>query len=434
MIASRTQTLLSLGLLALCTGAWAADFDIRPDRTDGIYAPGEEVTWTIETVGLEAGETAPAAVKYTLKSNGLDTVKEASLPLNDGKASLTATREDAGTLLLTVEAPGIKALSGAAFDPRTLEPVLPRPADFDTFWAAKLKELDAIPLNPQLTPEDSPKPQVELWQLTLDNIRDTEVHGQLARPKDAKGKLPAMLIVQWAGVYPLNKDWACGYANDGWLVLNIIAHDLPIYEKADYYNELKDGALKAYPTIGNDDRETSYFLRMYLSCVQAVRYLTSREDWNGETLVVRGGSQGGLQTLVTAALCSDTVTAAIASIPAGCDANGPVGGRAPGWPRWYYATGDKDPEKVRQAAEYYDVVNFASEIRCPTLIGMGLADVTCPAPGVFTAANQIQGPVELVVMPSAGHKATKLNPRTEFYTAEKAWLAQLQKGEVPLKQ
>jgi hypothetical protein len=37
-------------------------------------------------------------------------------------------------------------------------------------------------------------------------------------------------------------------------------------------------------------------------------------------------------------------------------------------------------------------------------------------------------------MPSAGHKATKLNPRTEFYTAEKAWLAQLQKGEVPLKQ
>ena len=36
-------------------------------------------------------------------------------------------------------------------------------------------------------------------------------------------------------------------------------------------------------------------------------------------------------------------------------------------------------------------------------------------------------------MPSAGHKTTPLNPRTEFSDEERAWLAQLQQGGVPLE-
>ncbi len=433
MYTPRLKSFLPLGLLVLCTASWGADFKIRPDREEGLYSPGEEATWTIEAVGLEDGQSAPASAKYQLLSNGLVKLEAGTLELTDGEATFTATRDDPGTLLLIVEADGIdKSLSGAAFDPQGLEPVLPRPGDFEAFWAEKLKEADAVPLNPVLKPEDSEKSGVELWQVTLGNIRGTEVHGQLARPKDAEGKLPAMLIVQWAGVYPLHKDWVTGYAAQGWLVLNILAHDLPIYEPKEFYDELKAGRLSGYPRIGNDDRETSYFLRMYLSCYQAVRYLKERPDWDGETLVVRGGSQGGLQTLVTAALCNDVVTTALARVPAGCDLNGPVGGRAAGWPKWYNATEGKDPEKVRHAAEYYDVVNFAPMIKCPTFIGLGLADTTCPPSGVFTVANEIEGPVELVTLPSCGHKSTDLNPHSPFYQLEQEWLDELVKGETPL--
>ncbi|MBC2595156.1 acetylxylan esterase [Ruficoccus amylovorans] len=171
---------------------------------------------------------------------------------------------------------------------------------------------------------------------------------------------------------------------------------------------------------------------MYLSCTQAVRYLKDRPDWDGKTLVVRGTSQGGMQTLVTAALCNDLVTAACAKVPAGCDLNGPVNRNAPGWPRSYYATGGKDPEKVRQTAQYFDVVNFAPDIRCPTLIGMGLADVTCPPAGIFIAANQIEGPVEIVTMPSSGHQATDLDPHSAFTEQESLWLKEIKAGEIPL--
>ena len=68
----------------------------------------------------------------------------------------------------------------------------------------------------------------------------------------------------------------------------------------DFYDEKSATTLRNYPAIGNDDRETSYFLRMYLSCYRAAEYLTQRPDWNGKTLVVMGDSQGGLQTFLFA--------------------------------------------------------------------------------------------------------------------------------------
>ncbi|WP_309399286.1 acetylxylan esterase [Cerasicoccus maritimus] len=428
------KTLLAtLGLTAIYSSLWAAEFKIRTDREDGIYQPGESVIWSIETVNLEEGEAAPKSAHYRILLNGLDEWFSGEIPLDSqGKASISGTKQEPGTLLLKLQSGDVKGNSGAAFSPKELAPSIERPADFDEFWASKKAMADSVALNPVLIPEESTKDGVELWQVTLDNINDTKVRGQLARPEKAEGKLPALLIVQWAGVYPLQKPWACNRAADGWLTLNILAHDLPVYENKEFYAQKSKGPLKGYTAQGNDDRETSYFLRMYLSCYQAVRYLQERDDWDGEILVVVGSSQGGMQTLVTAALCNDVVTAALAKIPAGCDLNGPMAGRAPGWPNWYNAVENKDKTAVRKAAEYYDVVNFSSLIECPTLIGLGLADITCPPSGVFAVANEIEGPVELVSMPSAGHKSTKVNPHKPFYVVESLWLNTLREGGNPL--
>src|SRR5690606_13518415 len=95
----------------------------------------------------------------------------------------------------------------------------------------------------------------------MDNIQGTKIHGQMAKP--AKGeKLPALLIVQWAGVYPLQKDWITWKAKNGWLVLNINAHDLPIDNDEQFYKDQSQNELKNYASIGNESRDESYFLRM----------------------------------------------------------------------------------------------------------------------------------------------------------------------------
>ncbi len=122
-------------------------------------------------------------------------------------------------------------------------------------------------------------------------------------------------------MYPLQPDWIRWHARNGWLALNISAHDLPIDKPAEFYSEKASKELNDYPGIGNDDRETSYFLPMFLSCRRAVDYLTQREDWDGKSLVVHGGSQGGYQAIVTAGI-HPAVTAMAANVPAGCDHTG----------------------------------------------------------------------------------------------------------------
>ena len=419
--------------LSLSSFGWSAEIKITADREEGTYSLKENAVWEIETVDLDEDESAPLSARYQLLSNGFKKLDEGTLIFKNGHTKYSATRDDPGTLLLIVDAAGIeKAYGGAAFDPNLLKAEVPRPEDFEEFWAKKRALADSIPLNPILTEENSLVEGVQLWQVAIDNIYGTQVRGQLARPETAKEKLPALLILQWAGVYPLKKGWATHAAENGWLVLNIQAHDIPLYESHAFYEELKDGPLKQYSAIGNEDRETSYFLRMYLGCYQAVRYLASLPDWDGRTLVVRGSSQGGMQALVTAALGRGLVSSVMAKVPAGSDQNGPLVGRKPSWPSSYYKTSGKDEERVHHAAAYFDVINFSPDILCPTLIGVGLADTTCPATGIFIAANEISGPVELVTMPEAGHKATKLNSHAKFIAEERLWMRKIKNGDVPL--
>jgi cephalosporin-C deacetylase-like acetyl esterase len=235
-----------------------------------------------------------------------------------------------------------------------------------------------------------------------------------------------MLVVQWAGVYPLQKEWITKRAAEGWLVLNISAHDLPIDAPQSFYDGLSNGALKNYPAIGNDDREQSYFLRMYLSCYRAVDFLAARPEWDGKTLIVTGTSQGGLQSFVAAAL-NPKVTGIMALVPAGCDNSGDLVGRKPGWPYWMANARNHDTNKVRETSRYFDGVNFAARVKCPALVGLGLIDTTSPPSGVFAAVNQLKGSKEIIVMPEANHHGDN-NTHAEFIKRENQWLAAWLKG------
>jgi cephalosporin-C deacetylase-like acetyl esterase len=319
----------------------------------------------------------------------------------------------------------VSAYGGAAFAPEKVAPSAPPPDDFDAFWKSKLEELAAVPMNATLTAVDVGDASVEYFKLTLDNVRGAKIHGQLARPKGKEG-LPAILQVQWAGVYPLHRDWVLGSARGGWLAMNIQAHDLPIDEPQDFYKEKSGKELADYPMIGGDDREKSYFLRMLLSCHRAVEYLTGRPDWGKKAMVVHGGSQGGYQAIVTAGL-HPAVTAIAANVPAGCDHTGRRAGRAPGWPGFGNRTWMKDVEKRVEAARYFDAMNFAGRVKCPALVGIGLIDTVCPPEGILAAVNRFQGPKKLILMPQAGHGGDA-NAHKAYYAVYGGFLEEAKKG------
>jgi hypothetical protein len=293
------------GLLIACAlaiSAAAQEIVTTPAKPTGIYGVGEPIEWKVEVKnGTDVKEVA-----YVLKKGGLTVTKQGTLDVSAGPATLQTSLDEPGTLLveLRVKQQGgkeVKALAGAVAAPEKIMPSAPPPDDFDAFWKAKVAQLEAIPANPQLDPADGGKPSVDYFKLKLDNINNSHVYGQLAKPQQ-EGKFPAILIVQYAGVYGLPKTNVTNRAAAGWLALNIMAHDLPFDQPEDFYKQAAQTTLKDYMSIGNEDRDTSYFLRMYLGCYRAVEYLASRPDWDGKTLVVMGTSQGGQQSICDHAL------------------------------------------------------------------------------------------------------------------------------------
>lgn len=368
--------------MAFAAGAAAQQLTFTPLRPDGIYRTGEKAGWKVT-----GSSTEPYT--YTIKKNNMDTIKTGTLDLSSGAATIETTLDAPAMLYVDVAGPGGAATHlGAAVAPAKFEPSVPRPADFDAFWDSKLEELAEIPIHPVLAPEQTDVSNVDLFTVKLDSV-GSHVQGYLAKPS-REGKFPALVIYQYAGVYALQRKTVTDRAAEGWLAFDVDSHDLPPDEAT--------GVPRNYQTLGNTDRETSYFLTMYLRDARAIDYIATRPDWDGKTIVIMGTSMGGQQSLVTAALRPKQVTAVIVNEPSGADSNGSPHGRKTGYPNW-----PSDNPKVMQTALYFDTVNFALRIQAPVLAAIGFIDTTAPPVGIYTAIDQIPGPAEVVPMIESAH-------------------------------
>lgn len=393
---------------------------VVPLKPSAIYELNEEAGWTVSA----PGGSSPAVSNYTIKRNNADVIKTGEIDLTNGPAKIEIKLAEPAMLYMTLSAPGSHLPAyGAAIAPRELLPAAPRPADFDSFWKSKIEMLHQVPENPVLTPGDSYKPDVDYATIRMDHVNGTHVYGQIARPRK-EGKYPAVVIFQWASPpYPLEKSWVIEPASEGFLALNIEPHDVLPTEPKSYYDALPE-ALKNYQTIGQEDRDQSYFVEMYLRDYRAVDYITQRPDWDGKTLIVMGTSMGGQQSLCVAGL-HPRITHVIVDEPAGCDLNAGLHGRSEGYPFF-----PSDNPKVMDTARYVDAVNFAPHIRATCLVAMGFIDLLAPPAGIWTAFNEIRGPKEAAPMFDSPHNNSATPEEQRPYTDRSAeWLAKLARGE-----
>jgi cephalosporin-C deacetylase-like acetyl esterase len=405
-----------------------------PDHANGIYDVGESVGWTVTP-----GPVQPTwNYKWTIRRNNAVVLKEGTLDLSSGHDRIEIQGEEPEMIYVAIQptskllpdpaaaptatndAPppaaagpagvnpngyaggntgrnnGLYAV-GAAVAPLKIGLATPRPADFDAFWDGKLAEQAKIPVNPVLTPVATDAPGVEMNTYVLDAF-GSHAQGYIAKPA-RDGKFPALLLLQYAGVYALNAKAVAARAAEGWLVMDEDSHDkLP--------SEPRGTIPQNYAQVGNTNRETSYFLNMYLRDSRALDYLMTRPDWDGRTLVLMGTSMGGQQSITLAGLRPEKITAVLVCVPAGADSNGDLHGRKAGYPNWP----SNNPE-VMEASRYFDTINFASRIQAPVLAAMGFIDTTSPPAGVWTELNQITVPKEPLPMIESEHN--NLTPQKE---------------------
>ncbi|HEX9048387.1 MAG TPA: acetylxylan esterase [Verrucomicrobiae bacterium] len=431
---SMRSHVVAAGLLLVAVSCFG-QFVCQQRNSNGLYAAGEKAVWTIKP----SADYQASNATYTVCQNGTSrVVQQGTLDFSAGSATIEAGLDEPGALVLELTpAPGWRTnvtttnagprfrheqtRDGAIIDAAHLKPSLSRPEDFDSWWQQKLLELDSVPANAQLEPIDAHVSGVEYFKVTLDNVRGAHVRGQLAKP-GKEGKFPALLQFQYAGVYPLKRQWVTDRAKAGWLALNICAHDMP-FDDENEVQRLADGPLKNYQAIGNTNRESSYFLKMYLGDCQALKYLVSRPDWDGKTLVVVGDSMGGQQSFATVGLIGEQchVTAMSVHMPAGADVGAASMGRRVGYPNW-----PSRPDII-ETARYFDSCNFAPRIKVPCLVAEGLYDTIAPPIGGIAAYNLIAGPKELLTVHS-DHMAGDMQAS---YARRNVWLSALIKGEAP---
>ena len=378
-----------------------------PYHADGIYDVGETVGWTVTP-----GPVTPTySYKWTIRRNNAVVLGEGKLDLSSGKDKIEIAADQPEMIYVAVEpyaqpasdAPGTAAkfvggntgrdnglyAVGAAVAPSKIALATPRPTDFDAFWEAKLAAQAKIPIHAELTPVPTDVPGVEMNMFVLDAL-GSKAHGYVAKPA-REGKFPAMVQLQYAGVYALNARADAQRAAEGWLMINVDSHDkLP--------SEALGDVPRNYATIGNTDREKSYFLSMYLRDSRALDYLMTRSDWDGKTIVLTGGSMGGQQSIVLAGLRPEKITAVLVCVPAGADSTGDLHGRKAGYPNW-----PSDNSATMSASRYFDIINFASRIQAPVMAGMGFIDTISPPAGIWTMLNQISSAKEPLPMIESEH-------------------------------
>lgn len=389
------------------TPAPALSLSVSTDRPDATYAAGETVTFCI--VGRRGDQPAQEAVTCVLSKDGWQPQPAQRLILGpDGTASITGQLGEPGFLSLRVVCGKVSALAGAAVAPLQIAPSMPMPGDFDAFWADQKAALRQVPLRSTQEPVATRVPGVELFDIKVDCV-GAPVSGYLARPEGAvPGSLAAILTVHGAGVSSSNPGIASWAAKDrGLLALDVNAHGLENGKPKEFYGSLYATTLKDYRWEGRDDRQKCYFKGMFLRLIRAIDFLTAQPEWNGKTMIVYGSSQGGFQAIAAAGL-DERVSFICAGVPAGCDHTGLVANRISGWPKLVALDAQGLPVTAsREAARYFDCVNFASRARCQgAAFTVGYIDTTCPPTSIYAAYNALRVPKSIHVDVQAGHTNT----------------------------
>jgi cephalosporin-C deacetylase len=368
---------------------------VRADHEDAVYKTGETVNFTVK-LGENPSVAPDAELFVTISKDGYKTLKKFPVKLNNGNGSFTAELSEPGFLQARVSSDAEGKVStqwGVAISPAEIKPSMPVPDDFDAFWKGRLEALAKVPANPVLKPAANKKAEdsgVEVFDTRLNSLGDRKVSGYFARKAGAKPKsAPAILSLHGAGVRGSDMGGPINWASKGFIAMDINANGIDNGQDEAFYKAQAEGPLKDYRYINKDSREKSYFTLMFLRAKRALDFLCSQPEWDGRTLIVSGGSQGGFQAFAAAAL-DERVTMMLAHVPAGSDHTGMVVDRVSGWPKIVPVIDGKPDAKVLEASRYIDNVNFATRCKAETaVVSVGFVDGVCPPTGVYAAYNAL---------------------------------------------
>lgn len=406
------KKLILLSLLAGLTLSADAQFSkprrayveylVNASHPDRVYPVGERAILTV--TAYKGGKMLDGVKLYYTTGDEMMPGKADSTTFHDGKAYIPmGTRRKPGfkacEFRFSVYGQTYRDLVKVGFRPSGIKSCTTMPEDFKDFWRKTLKEAEATPLAPEITPlPQYSTDQVEVSLVKLHVGPDgRNMYGYLTRPKDGK-KHPVLFCPPGAGANKISP--TTYYSERGFIYLNINIHSgcNPELDDSTYAQARK--IADNYNRQGIGDKDKFYYRSVYAGCSRCIDYLCTLPEWDGQHVGVTGGSQGGALTIVSAAL-NPKVTFCSPFYPALCDLLGFRHQRAGGWPKYFQKSDEATGAEA--TLPYYDVVNFARTLTCPTYFSFGFNDDTCSPTSTYAAYNAIKAPKVLNVTPTSGH-------------------------------
>jgi cephalosporin-C deacetylase len=271
-----------------------------------------------------------------------------------------------------------------------------KPEDFEAFWQGVLGQLEAVPLAPELIPDPlRTSADIEVFQVFYNSLDRVRIAGWYCRPMGRAERTPAILFTPGYQMDPpIPKEWA----RKGYIALSVAPRG-----KLRSNRQFNPG----YPnllTYNIIDRHTYAYRGFYVDTWRGIDFLLSQPEVDPTRIGVTGTSQGGGLTICTAAMRPE-VRAAAAGAPYLCGFMDAIE-LTHTYP--YEEINDylrRYPESrpaVEETLAYFDGINFADRITCPTIVNIGLQDNVCP-PETGYALFKAIGAADKRLYPYDGH-------------------------------
>jgi cephalosporin-C deacetylase len=288
----------------------------------------------------------------------------------------------------------------------------PRPADFDAYWEAALRELDATDPKPELVPTKVITPRhSEAFDLWFTGVGGARIYAKYVRPRQSSGKNPAVL--QFHGYTGSSGDFVSrlAWSGEGFCVAALDCRGQG--GRSEDNTQALGTTYRGHIIRGLDDpdpRKLAY-RQMFLDTAQLARVVMSFSEVDAARVGAMGGSQGGGLTLACAAL-EPRIKRAAPIFPFLCDYQRvwemDLAKDAYEELRTFFRQFDPRHERETELFTklgYIDCQHLAPRIKAEVLMYIGLMDTICPPSSQFAAFNKITAKKHKVIYPDYGHEA-----------------------------
>ena len=392
-----------------------------PVTDNWVFDSKPSITIHIENPNAIA-QTAAITVRIIsdLKKNVVTIEQTEEIPANSSKGVVVTTPDDLAPGFYRANCT-VNKKSARAFNfgisPEKIVSAPDKQPDFDEYWTAAKEQLAALDMNAQLTelPTKSTAKR-KVYLVELQSVPDSPdgdpviVRGYYAEPQDGQ-KHP--VIMHFYGYDSQNAtSWPpCPGGNDseyaefffsirGQMLNNRAASNRVPDGKGDFVNIYGDWFAYNFGV-----KDGYYYRGAFMDCVQAVRFMATRETSDMTQLFAEGSSQGGALSYAVAAL-SDYPFTAIAPCVAFLG-DFPDYFNIVSWPAETAKAnkGSMTDEEMYAFLSYFDTKNLATRITASVIACSGLQDGTCPPHTNLAPYNNL--PTEDKVMyyyPEMGHE------------------------------